>query len=597
MKYLASCIILCIQLASFLTFAEDAQEQKWTAHDSLCSMQNQPPQVPFEEMGKCEKENLTRKGKNNLTKNRKKILSKTRYGVEDRVMSELAQNALSQNCGFSNKIESLTFQEIKACQKMDDLYKKIKKKHFPSMDNDPSDTDKKKFRDKFLDALKRAEYKKSWNRNINLMANYANEAMSKADDKFSLIINQLCETYGLSVFCKPINNQQDTGLNAINNRAITKASGGEIPIACIYQSAKKAKAIRPKYRYACLDDKASNRQAGVSSAPCLTENYIRYLHFNFNQALRCINSEITSDGSPGHIVKADEFFKIINHESGFQYNVRWKGGMGISQLTFPGFKEFADRKGPSYRRWEAVKNNGYCKPFKDILDKDIVYDPPNKKRDYATYGICQLLEQKVGVPRSIIIGMSLYKYKLKQANDLAKRLPFRSKNKEEVTRKIARLLYNQGYGAVEPAIKALIDYKYFKSTSFNPRGINQFIRDLEKVMEENMEEDEARRVAHSKARAALKKTPFKGKAYQKALAKLFYMYGGADIKAAMESLKSDGLFDLSGAPSINPEMLASAFQREFVKNGTKKGAVIPNLGYHYSSHVDRDYKPLKECWK
>lgn len=145
------------------------------------------------------------------------------------------------------------------------------------------------------------------------------------------------------------------------------------------------------------------------SAPCLNQKIVDFLHYSLNRAINCIST----DRDP---IDPRFILKKMNNESGFNFFVADSEGVGMGQLTSDPVKQIAGtyekgkpEKGGSYYILEDVINstNPSCKPFADILRKDLMDPPLNKKNQLQQ---CTWLTPGSGVARNMMYSLMYYAY-------------------------------------------------------------------------------------------------------------------------------------------------------------------------------------------
>ncbi|MEZ4872315.1 MAG: hypothetical protein R2827_08730 [Bdellovibrionales bacterium] len=198
--------------------------------------------------------------------------------------------------------------------------------------------------------------------------------------------------------------------------------------------------LKPDHRMHC---QGADDPGGKDNAPCVTEELVQYIYLHFRKGLECINS----DG--GYPVDPKEFYKIVNHESRFQYNVVHNGGIGITQIVTPAARDMGLVNGyPGIARqaWDQVKDNPTCQFFTDVVSDD----GPELKAN-GVVEECQFLDIKEGLRRAMINGLAIYKSYQQRVLEMVGPQFFgpgtKREDRERMITIATRVAYNKGYTA------------------------------------------------------------------------------------------------------------------------------------------------------
>ncbi|MGZ3768915.1 MAG: hypothetical protein ACXVCR_04850 [Bdellovibrio sp.] len=140
--------------------------------------------------------------------------------------------------------------------------------------------------------------------------------------------------------------------------------------------------------------------------PCLKENIVDFIHYSVNQALNCFSSQREA-------IDSRFILKKINNESGFNFFLGYSGGTGLGALTSHPIKDtwgYFDEnknfvKGRVKKVLEEILESPYpsCKPFIEIIKKDMAKNPP-----YPTDNYCTWIKPGEGLGRNLIYSLAYY---------------------------------------------------------------------------------------------------------------------------------------------------------------------------------------------
>lgn len=239
--------------------------------------------------------------------------------------------------------------------------------------------------------------------------------------------------------------------------------------------------------YSCLNGQPKKFSNSGSSAPCLNQTTVDFLHFAVNKATACI-----SDGRMP--IDPRIILKKINNETAFNFYIAYPGGVGIGQLISDPVKDIAGYtkngkfiKGNASYVLEDLMNskNPACAAFKEILKNDLKTPPPHGG---ATKNYCTWVSPDQGLARSLIYGMGYYVHVrdkvIKPA--LEKRASKLANNAE-----VLNYLTLHAYGPDGPeGAKSLVRQLRFSNTTApgearsKIEGASTYLKSTEKKMEE-----------------------------------------------------------------------------------------------------------------
>lgn len=185
---------------------------------------------------------------------------------------------------------------------------------------------------------------------------------------------------------------------------LSRSSVPQIKKACIEASLQREPGNNG---YSCLSGQPKKFSNSGSSAPCLNQTTVDFLHFAINKATACI--------SDGRIpVDPRIILKKINNETAFNFYIAYPGGVGIGQLISDPVKDIAGytkngkfiKGNASYILEDLMDSkNPACAAFKEILKNDLKTPPPHGG---ATRNYCTWVSPDKGLARSLIYGMGYY---------------------------------------------------------------------------------------------------------------------------------------------------------------------------------------------
>tara|TARA_B100000749_G_scaffold280898_1_gene280893 strand:- start:91471 stop:93342 length:1872 start_codon:yes stop_codon:yes gene_type:complete len=286
----------------------------------------------------------------------------------------------------------------------------------------------------------------------------------------------------LQALCNVIGCGENTSLSSLRD-SINQLKGEfySVPIQCVNMSMLKGKHLRKHNRIHC-----QKGVVGKNVVPCVTAELVQYTHLAFSKALECI-------GSDGVAVEPMEFFKIINHESTFHYNIFYRGGVGVAQLTSVAARDLGvgpnGAPRPALKEWNNVKGNPECSAFKNLVSEegpDLTVSGRVRK--------CQFLDVDEGIMRSFINGLAVYKSYL---NAIPKEMDaswFASEQeRQRAILHATRVSYNRGINAWRNAHESMGK----PSSPF--ASADEYTKILESITHEHVIKEERRRLERKKS--------------------------------------------------------------------------------------------------
>ena len=229
-------------------------------------------------------------------------------------------------------------------------------------------------------------------------------------------------------------------IKIIQNIVTPSVKNFQIKKECIVASLKRQ--IKNQ-RISCVQGqkKTYSVNQGLSQSPCVSEFVADYIHKTVNLALACIKDNFEVD--------PEVFFKIINNESGFNFNVADREGVGIGQLVGISVTDLSTNPN-GYAVLKQFLNNGNpnCEPFQKILEKEINANTISKVGSSKNY--CQWTDAGEGIARNLMYSLSLLHMRRKAY--LERNLNFKqAKNKEASMQNAIMISYGRGGlgGAIE----------------------------------------------------------------------------------------------------------------------------------------------------
>ncbi|WII70896.1 hypothetical protein QJS83_10530 [Bdellovibrio sp. 22V] len=159
--------------------------------------------------------------------------------------------------------------------------------------------------------------------------------------------------------------------------------------------------------YSCNGDTKKKFENAGASAPCLSQKTVDFIHYAVNQAINCMSTG-RNPIDPRFILKK------FNNETAFNFYIAYSGGKGLGQLTSNPVDEIAGwYKGKKFIEGNAfyileglmASNNPSCRPFKEIIQKDINSPPPSpgSARNY-----CAWIRPGDGIARNLVYSLGYY---------------------------------------------------------------------------------------------------------------------------------------------------------------------------------------------
>lgn len=170
----------------------------------------------------------------------------------------------------------------------------------------------------------------------------------------------------------------------------------------------------------------------VRSTPCLTDNYVNYVHFAVNSAIRCMSS-------PGNELDPDTIFDKINNESAFMGFAHNSGGVGLMQMTSIAAREVFNPDQAGRQHVEEMmgrpEKRTFCAPFRPML-----------MTVQGSVNSCQWLGVENGMARNAFAGIALMSYYQKSIKEklVAAGIPRSNSNFETAVRSLSLVAYNAG---------------------------------------------------------------------------------------------------------------------------------------------------------
>jgi hypothetical protein len=169
---------------------------------------------------------------------------------------------------------------------------------------------------------------------------------------------------------------------------------------CIRSAIKRIPNLKVDH-FSCRSD-TDARPLSLMNPPCLTENYLNYVHFTVNQAMKCL-------GQVDDPVDPQIIFQLMNDESSFSATNHTLYGVGLAHLTTDGGTTMSPgNPGYDFMLGLMRKNSGAivpeCKAFENVVRLPLQLDLDGNART------CQYVGIGNGMARSAIEGIGLYLY-------------------------------------------------------------------------------------------------------------------------------------------------------------------------------------------
>ncbi len=142
-----------------------------------------------------------------------------------------------------------------------------------------------------------------------------------------------------------------------------------------------------------------NLEFYTEETPCVTQSMVDYIHWGFNEALRCFSNDLDE---VGRLI----IYKKINLESSFGFFFQSINGTGVAQVIPKDIQEMLKEGylGHKFLKTHIEKNPTKCDSFSDLFKKDILINSDQKIPQ------CQFISMGDGIGRSYLAGVALYIY-------------------------------------------------------------------------------------------------------------------------------------------------------------------------------------------
>lgn len=256
------------------------------------------------------------------------------------------------------------------------------------------------------------------------------------------------------VSCRSRSCLYSTNLSKIPTEGISKS--------CIISSLKR-KVTQDSFECRYNKDKNSwgrifhSKKNREDRTPCIENRTADYIHYVVNEAIDCFN--YMGNGYTRHFdISPKWLFAFLNNESGFNFAVSSKGGVGVGQLTSSAVQEMNIIKPSSGKPIQEggarfiLDNllrspNSSCSGFQSIIKddkKNKFWTPRNTggSQIEKSGSHCEWVSLENGLPRTLIYAMGYYSFLQNQIENELERQKSKFSNNEEVV----NLLTLVGYG-------------------------------------------------------------------------------------------------------------------------------------------------------
>lgn len=176
--------------------------------------------------------------------------------------------------------------------------------------------------------------------------------------------------------------------------ASMKRNPGNAGYACDYPTAKE---VKLGYGANVQSVPRPYGVAGGKTLQCMNNEMVDYLHFSVNNAIQCL--------SPNDPIDSRVIFQKLNNETGFNYSLAWRGGVGLGQTTTPAKDELTAKIGNGKYILENVANSHKksCESFKEIAKRDLKQPPRIQASNY-----CAWVNSGNGLARNLLYSIGYY---------------------------------------------------------------------------------------------------------------------------------------------------------------------------------------------
>ncbi|MGZ3772190.1 MAG: hypothetical protein ACXVCY_05555 [Pseudobdellovibrionaceae bacterium] len=159
--------------------------------------------------------------------------------------------------------------------------------------------------------------------------------------------------------------------------------------------------------YVCDGNKVIEVQNNGQGAPCLNQKVVDYLHYVTNKAISCVSAN-REPIDPRFILKK------LNLETGFNFFLASKIGVGLGQLTSDSVRELAGwHEGRTAKHGNAEyflkeiinSQDSACLPFAKILQNDLKSPPKINSKNY-----CSWTNPEHGIAKNVIYSVMYYAF-------------------------------------------------------------------------------------------------------------------------------------------------------------------------------------------